>query len=145
MDTSTDCLFCEILKTGRSRLTGLKTHNELPLIISPVVAQLDYFWIKREGFKVTPSHLLVISNRHTPDLLSLTIQEKNELMRAIYEAIFYLISHFKIESFNIGMNIGENAGQTIPHFHCHIFDRTANDTPNPRGGIRNFLPNPLKK
>ena len=45
-----------------------------------------------------------------------------------------------ITGFNIGMNIGKNAGQTIFHFHIHIIPRRQGDTQNPKGGVRGEIP-----
>ena len=49
-----------------------------------------------------------------------------------------------ISGFNIGMNIGEDAGQTVFHFHIHIIPRRKGDTENPRGGIRGVIPEKQK-
>jgi|SRR3989344_4288980 len=142
-----DCIFCEVFRTGKSVLTGKDTHNGLPLIVGPTgLMKLEHFWIKREEFEVTPNHLLVITKRHVNSMIHFNDAECVEFVDAIKEAYYHLFHKVSAPMhINVGINQGRNAGQTIPHFHAHVFDRCEGDTPSPRGGIRNFLPNPIKR
>lgn len=95
----------------------------------------------KDGYPVTEGHLLIVPLRHTPDWLSMTAQE----IRDSEVLIRNLVDTFKQEEasvtgFNIGMNIGESAGQTVFHAHIHLIPRRYGDTNVPRGGVRGVIP-----
>lgn len=94
----------------------------------------DELWFARwDKFPVTNGHTLIIPNRHVENVENLTAEE--------WTALLPLIHRFSGGGdFNVGINRGPLAGQTIFHVHIHVFPRTEGDTPNPRGGIRNFKP-----
>ena len=95
----------------------------------------------RDGFPVTPLHTIVIPRRHVPDYFGLTNDELlacDGLMRRVREMV--LAQDTSVEGFNIGINAGATAGQTIYHCHFHLIPRRRGDVANPRGGIRNVIP-----
>jgi diadenosine tetraphosphate (Ap4A) HIT family hydrolase len=100
----------------------------------------EYFFIIEDGFPVSPGHLLIISNKVRPDYFSLTDDEKHALVGLIDVAKSLILEKYKPDGFNIGMNCGETAGQTVFHFHCHLIPRYKGDMENPRGGIRYCIP-----
>jgi diadenosine tetraphosphate (Ap4A) HIT family hydrolase len=86
-------------------------------------------------------HSLIIPKRHIYDYFDLTKDELfacDQLIKSLKESI--LISDSSINGFNIGMNSGESAGQTIFHCHIHLIPRRSGDVVNPRGGVRNIIP-----
>lgn len=92
-------------------------------------------------YPVTPrGHLLIIPKRHIEDFNSLNGGEMNDIFNAIGFGIEYLKEKYGFKSFNVGWNLGRDAGQTIPHLHCHIIARRKGDVDDPRGGIRNIIP-----
>jgi diadenosine tetraphosphate (Ap4A) HIT family hydrolase len=94
-----------------------------------------------DAYPVTPGHLLVIPIRHTPDFFSMTEIERqnaNELLRVLQGQIRERDRN--VSGFNIGMNCGESAGQTVNHAHIHLIPRRVGDIQNPRGGIRGVIP-----
>jgi diadenosine tetraphosphate (Ap4A) HIT family hydrolase len=99
----------------------------------------DYFFIIRDAFPVSPGHMLVISNEVRPDYFALTEKEKKSLDEAIAIARNIIENEHKPDGYNIGMNCGESAGQTVFHFHCHIIPRYIGDMENPRGGVRHCI------
>ncbi|MBL7880053.1 MAG: HIT family protein [Chryseobacterium gambrini] len=105
-----------------------------------IIYQDDYFFIIYDGFPVNPGHLLIISNKVRLDYFDLTNEEKLALPNAIEQAKQILLKQFKPDGYNIGMNCGEFAGQTIFHFHCHLIPRYQGDMENPRGGVRHVIP-----
>lgn len=116
------CLFCEI------PLERIIAENELSYAI-------------RDGFPVTPLHTLVIPKRHAVTYFDLTEAEVlacNNLIQQL--RISMLKEDTSIDGFNIGMNAGEMAGQTIFHCHIHLIPRRKGDVDNPRGGIRHLIP-----
>jgi diadenosine tetraphosphate (Ap4A) HIT family hydrolase len=99
----------------------------------------EYFFIIKDGYPVSPGHLLIISKHIKKDFFQLSIEEKNELPLIIDKAKELIEQEYIPDGFNIGMNCGEPAGQTVFHFHCHVIPRYKGDMKNPRGGIRHCL------
>ncbi len=93
-----------------------------------------------DAFPASRGHALVVSRRHTPDWFSATPEERAELMAATEIARQAIAARYQPDGFNIGMDVGAAAGQTIYHLHVHIIPRYAGDAVNPRGGIRWVLP-----
>lgn len=91
-----------------------------------------------DGFPVNKGHLLVIPRRHIENLFGLNRQEWNELQNAIADSKVFLDKNYKPDGYNIGVNVGKYAGQTVFHLHVHIIPRYKGDVENPRGGIRNI-------
>jgi diadenosine tetraphosphate (Ap4A) HIT family hydrolase len=82
---------------------------------------------------------LIISKRLTDDYFSLAIEEKQDLIHAIQLAKSSIEENYSPDGYNIGMNCGEAAGQTVFHFHCHVIPRYTGDMEDSRGGIRHCL------
>ena len=99
----------------------------------------EFFFIIKDGFPVSPCHLLIISNEVRKDYFELTKEECESLSEVIELAKDLIESDFKPDGYNIGMNCGEAAGQTVFHFHCHIIPRYKGDMENPRGGVRHCV------
>ena len=94
-----------------------------------------------DGFPVTKLHSLVIPKRHVATYFDLTADELlacDDLLRKL--RISFLSNDPSIEGFNIGLNAGEVAGQTIFHCHFHLIPRRRGDVENPRGGVRHLIP-----
>lgn len=95
----------------------------------------------RDKYPVTQYHTLILPRRHTPDFFTMTSQERRDT-----EALVLLMKKKILEKdssvtgFNIGVNCGESAGQTIMHAHMHLIPRRDGDTPLPRGGVRGVIP-----
>jgi len=100
----------------------------------------EYFFIIKDGFPVSPGHMLIISNTLKADYFSLSKPEKLALDGMIDKAKELIEKDHSPNGYNIGMNCGESAGQTVMHFHCHIIPRYKGDMDNPRGGIRHCIP-----
>jgi diadenosine tetraphosphate (Ap4A) HIT family hydrolase len=100
----------------------------------------EYFFIIRDGYPVSPGHLLIISNALKADYFALSEQEKSALPFMVDRAKALIESQFQPNGYNIGMNCGEAAGQTVMHFHCHVIPRYLGDVENPRGGVRHSRP-----
>ena len=102
-----------------------------------------YFFVIYDDFPLRLGHVLIISKRHVERLEDLTRAEFCNLFACIQEMTTKLLVDFKADGYNVGVNCGEVAGQTLPHLHIHFIPRYKGDVPDPRGGIRKFLPNPL--
>jgi ATP adenylyltransferase len=94
-----------------------------------------------DGFPVTDLHSLIIPKRHVEDYFELTKDELlacDELLKIVREKI--LASDNQVGGFNIGLNCGLVAGQTIFHCHTHLIPRRKGDVENARGGVRHLIP-----
>jgi ATP adenylyltransferase len=121
-DESAECLFCHIAP-GR------------------VIAQNDLAYAIRDGFPVTPLHTLVIPKRHVADYFGLEAQELLAIDQLLRQLRTEILAHDpEVSGFNVGMNAGAVAGQTIFHCHVHLIPRRAGDVKNPRGGVRHVIP-----
>jgi diadenosine tetraphosphate (Ap4A) HIT family hydrolase len=94
-----------------------------------------------DAFPLTPGHTLVVPRRHEPDDLALTGDEQAEIWQVVAAVRLALDQQHRPDGYNLGVNVGADAGQTVDHAHLHIIPRYAGDVPEPRGGIRWILPN----
>ena len=95
----------------------------------------------RDLYPVTKLHSLIITKRHIPSYFQCNSEEIKEIpiiLNTQREEL--MLEDETITGFNIGMNIGEDAGQTIFHFHMHIIPRRKGDLKNPKGGVRGVIP-----
>lgn len=103
------------------------------------ILETSCFFVVKDKYPVTSGHLLIISKREAPDFFELTSDEQVDLIEAINQSKQYLSETYKVTDYNIGMNCGLNAGQTVFHFHCHIIPRRKGDMDDPRGGVRHSV------
>jgi diadenosine tetraphosphate (Ap4A) HIT family hydrolase len=95
----------------------------------------------RDEYAVTNLHTLVIPRRHVTDYFDLHGAEHNGIHRLLDECREDILARDKtVEGFNVGINNGEVAGQTIFHCHVHLIPRRRDDVENPRGGVRGVIP-----
>jgi len=114
-----DCPFCD----ARDAELG----NEL------VYARFD-------RYPVTPGHILLLPRRHVAGYFEATRAERAALLDLLDEAKALLDARFHPAGYNIGVNVGAVAGQTIAHLHVHLIPRYEGDVANPRGGVRGVIP-----
>ena len=98
----------------------------------------DFFMIY-DQFPVSPGHVLIISKQIRSDYFDLTSAEKSILTQLIDKAKSIIEEHHQPDGYNIGMNCGPAAGQTVMHFHCHVIPRYIGDMADPRGGVRHAV------
>ena len=94
----------------------------------------------RDAFPVSPGHTLVIPKRHVASFFDITDAERADLLALLSSARDDLDREFHPGGYNIGINDGAAAGQTVPHLHIHLIPRYAGDQPDPRGGVRWVIP-----
>ena len=110
-----------------------------------IVHEYKHFYVIRDAFPVTPLHSLIITKRHVVSYFQCSKEEHDEIPMILDTQKTELkILDNTITGFNIGMNIGEDAGQTIFHCHIHIIPRRQGDISNPRGGVRGVIPKKQK-
>ncbi len=105
-----------------------------------VLFENELAYVIPDAYPVNPGHLLIIPRSHIADFFLITEQERAALMTLLDQAKRYLDEKHAPAGYNIGINVGEAAGQTIPHVHMHLIPRYPGDTENPRGGVRGAIP-----
>ena len=119
-DPNNPCLFC-----GDPR--GVSLQNE-------------FAYSARDSYAVSPGHTVVIPKRHVASYFDLTPDEVHACTELISEERKLLDEEFKPDGYNIGVNVGPAAGQSIFHVHIHIIPRYEGDVENPQGGVRHVIP-----
>lgn len=125
MTTLTKCPFCTM---AANRIID---RNAIGLVV-------------RDAYPVSSGHTLVIPERHFVSFFDATETERVGLMSLLVSAKVQIDAEFAPAGYNVGVNDGSSAGQTIPHLHIHLIPRFEGDTPDPRGGVRWVLPEKAK-
>jgi diadenosine tetraphosphate (Ap4A) HIT family hydrolase len=105
-----------------------------------ILAESDYTFTIRDDYPASPGHTLVMTKRHIESLFDITGEEQAEIMAAVRDAKHALEAELQPDGFNIGVNVGVAAGQTVMHAHVHVIPRFKGDVADPRGGIRHCIP-----
>ncbi len=103
------------------------------------VVSNDLAFAIRDGFPASPGHTLVVPRRLTPNWDTATPEERAAILVLVDVVKRDLREEFHPDGFNLGINEGAAAGQTIFHLHFHVIPRYAGDVPDPRGGIRHAV------
>ena len=93
-----------------------------------------------DKFPVNEGHALIIPKRHCADYFDLSFKEQAACLFVLNKVKELVAQRFKPDGFNVGINIGEKAGQTIHHVHIHLIPRYDGDVEEPRGGVRGVVP-----
>src|SRR5262249_7733200 len=92
-----------------------------------------------DAYPVSPGHTLVISRRHTPDIFDLTSLEVEDILRLVRSARDRINRSFQPAWYNVGVNVGCPAGQTVMHANVHVIPRYPGDSAAPAGGVRGVI------
>lgn len=117
-----DCVFCR------------------PVSVPDLLAANDLAVAFPAGFPVSPGHALIVPRRHEPDFFSLSAEEQAAVIALVNPVRVALNRDFGPDAYNLGVNAGKAAGQTILHTHLHVIPRYNGDVAEPRGGVRWVLP-----
>ena len=121
-DRDADCVFCNNC-AGR------------------IIAENELCFAIRDGFPVTDLHTLIIPKRHVADFFDLYQPELNAIHDLLSRQRQSIMHEDKtVTGFNVGINAGKSAGQTVFHVHIHLIPRRNGDVEEPRGGIRGVIP-----
>jgi diadenosine tetraphosphate (Ap4A) HIT family hydrolase len=116
---------------------------------SPFLERPESEWIAnnelafaiRDGFPVTPGHALVVPRRLVATWFDATAEERKAIFELVDEVRGQLDAATPApDGYNIGVNCGEAAGQTVMHLHVHVIPRYQGDVPDPTGGVRHVIP-----
>ncbi|MDA9180285.1 HIT family protein [Emcibacteraceae bacterium] len=124
--SNTTCIFCNIEQDR-------------------IISEDQSFIVIRDVFPVTFLHTLIIPKRHIETYFDLSAKEIMGLNKILLDEKVHLESEdTSITGFNIGMNCGQDAGQTVMHCHIHLIPRRKGDMDDPRGGVRGVIPDKQK-
>ena len=112
-----------------------KAESERDIIASSTLSVAFY-----DGFPVSPGHALIIPKRHVSSFFDLSQEERQDLLNLADSVKQIVEERYHPDGYNIGVNVGEAAGQSIFHVHMHLIPRYQGDVPNPRGGVRGVIP-----
>ncbi len=115
------CLFCHM--------------DEARIVLSCPVAI-----VVRDAYPVSEGHTLIIPKRHIRSWFEANAHEQHALLELLAKSRVALDAEYHPDGYNIGINDGAAAGQTVPHLHMHLIPRYAGDRSDPRGGVRWVLP-----
>jgi diadenosine tetraphosphate (Ap4A) HIT family hydrolase len=118
----------------------LKSFYDIPDFENKIIVSTDFYHLIYDGYPVNKGHILIVSKEQKKDYFELSQEEKIDMHLAIALAKSIIEKEYSPDGYNVGMNCGEYAGQTIFHFHCHIIPRYKGDMENPRGGVRHCIP-----
>ena len=121
MDKSTNCTYCS--------LSEARIFDETALSIA-----------FKDVFPVSPGHTLIIPKRHVESYFDLTNQEREDMNALMLRVRGKLKEELHPQGFNIGVNEGFAAGQTVSHINMHLIPRFKGDVSEPRGGVRWIFP-----
>ena len=93
-----------------------------------------------DNFPLTQGHALVVPRRHVASFFELTAEERLAMMEVLDRAKARIDSEHAPDAYNIGINDGAQAGQTVMHVHMHLIPRYKGDADDPRGGVRWIFP-----
>lgn len=97
-----------------------------------------------DKYPVGTGHMLIIPKRHVKDFFDITKEEREAIFELVDKAKELLDEEYLPDAYNVGINCGEEAGQTVMHMHVHLIPRYEGDTHDPRGGVRGVIPKKMK-
>ena len=109
-----------------------------------IIYENDKVFAFYDAFPVSKGHILIVTKRHLESFFETNDDEKKAITKALSDLKEITDKTYKPDGYNIGVNIGESAGQTIMHLHIHLIPRYQGDTDDPRGGVRGVIPNKQK-
>lgn len=122
MTTAGPCVFCQRIAGGQFA-SGNASAVAFP-----------------DAFPLSEGHTLIVPRRHEADFFGLTTEEHDAIWRLTAQLARELRERLSPDGFNVGVNVGTAAGQTVAHVHLHLIPRYAGDVEDPRGGIRWIIP-----
>ena len=120
-----NCIFCNIEK-------------------EKIILESEYSIAFYDNYPVNLGHTLIIPKRHVSNHFELSKNEKNDIWELVDKLKIIIDKKHSPNGYNIGINIGKSAGQTIFHSHIHLIPRYNGDVSNPKGGVRGVIPNKQK-
>jgi len=135
---------CEIYEYQRFNQINRENSQDCPFcnpeVNREIITESATVYAMIDKYPVSPGHALIIPKQHEPDFFELSERAKTACWIVVNRVKMLLTQRFKPDGFNIGVNIGHSAGQTVQHVHIHLIPRYKGDIENPTGGVRNVIP-----
>ena len=123
----------------------MSQHQDCPFCGKPeMVIENELAFAHYDSYPVNAGHCLIIPRRHVAEYFQATAEEKASIWALVDEMKIIIDREYSPDGYNIGVNIGETAGQSVPHIHIHMIPRYRGDVENPRGGVRGVIPHKQK-
>lgn len=108
--------------------------------VSERIADNDLAFAIPDGFPVSPGHTLIVPKRLVATWFDATREEQIAMLELVDRVKADLDARLAPDGYNLGLNVGAAAGQTVMHLHLHVIPRHFGDVPDPRGGVRHVIP-----
>lgn len=131
--------FNQLLRNQNQTCPFCNPESEIELIVESATAYAIY-----DKYPVNSGHALVIPKRHCSNYFDLTFKEQAACIFMLNKVKDIITAKYQPDGFNIGVNIGDKAGQTVDHVHIHLIPRYNGDVEDPRGGVRGVIPSNQK-
>lgn len=105
-----------------------------------IILENELAFARYDEFAVSNGHMLFMTKRHVKDFFGTTNEEKKAIFDLVDKAKSIIDEKYNPSGYNIGMNCGVSAGQSVMHVHVHLIPRYDGDVENPRGGVRGVIP-----
>ncbi len=129
MSIHDNCIFCQMAQKKRE---------------VEFVEQFEHCFVIKDQYPVSPGHLLIIPYQHAENWFVASQEVKQEMIPILDQLKRLLDKEYQPDGYNIGLNCGKAAGQTVMHLHMHLIPRFIRDMDDPRGGVRGVIPTKQK-
>jgi len=129
MKHASNCIFCRIARAEQK---------------ADIVAKFKHCYAIKDAYPVSNGHILIIPYEHTENWFTASEEIRLDMMKALEALKRDLDVEYNPGGYNIGLNCGEIAGQTVMHLHMHLIPRYKGDMEDPRGGVRGVIPSKQK-
>jgi len=123
----------------------MSEHQDCPFCREPkIVIENELAYADYDSYPASPGHCLIITRRHVAEYFQATADEKAAIWELVDEMKTIIDKEYNPDGYNVGVNIGAAAGQSVPHIHIHMIPRYKGDVENPQGGVRGVIPHKQK-
>lgn len=120
-------------------------HPDCPFCVkSDIVIENELAFVRYDGYPVNSGHCLIVTRRHIAEYFQATAEEKAAIWALVDEMKIIIDQEYNPDGYNVGVNIGERAGQSLPLIHVHMIPRYKGDIENLRDGVRGVIPGKQK-
>ena len=123
----------------------MSEHRDCPFCRDPeIIIENELAYADYDSYPASPGHCLIITRRHVTEYFQATAEEKTAIWELVDEMKGIIDKEYNPDGYNVGVNIGAAAGQSVPHIHIHMIPRYKGDVENPQGGVRGVIPHKQK-
>jgi diadenosine tetraphosphate (Ap4A) HIT family hydrolase len=109
-----------------------------------ILLESEFAFAIFDKYPVNEGHALIIPKKHLANYFDLPMAEQTACWALVNQVKEIVAKQYNPAGFNVGINVGETAGQTVHHVHIHLIPRYEGDVEDPRGGVRGVIPSKQK-